>query len=161
MSLKEVMYHWWALHPVWCNQLDWFQFEDTVDIQHIDPWSKWQTFWRQRFEMHFIVIELVWIRSVAILLTWISCNLAWISNYTHYNVWDEIIYPFSNFSDATVEVWEWISNIGSDNHLIVPLPEPKLSSRTFPKSQRAEISLTPFGIKCFAWWRHEMETFSV
>ena len=29
---------------------------------------------------------------------------AWISNYTHYNVWDEITYPFLNFNDATVEV---------------------------------------------------------
>ena len=29
---------------------------------------------------------------------------AWISNYTHYNVWDEITYPFLNFNSATVEV---------------------------------------------------------
>ena len=29
---------------------------------------------------------------------------AWISNHTHYNVWDEIIYPFLNFNGATVEV---------------------------------------------------------
>ena len=29
---------------------------------------------------------------------------AWISNYTHYNVWDEITYPFLNFNGATVEV---------------------------------------------------------
>ena len=28
----------------------------------------------------------------------------WISNYTHYNVWDEITYPFLNFNSATVEV---------------------------------------------------------
>ena len=35
---------------------------------------------------------------------------AWISNYTHYNVWDEITYPFLNFNGATVEVYEWISN---------------------------------------------------
>ena len=34
----------------------------------------------------------------------------WISNYTHYNVWDEINYPFLNFNGATVEVKEWISN---------------------------------------------------
>ena len=34
-------------------------------------------------------------------LTWIS---AWISNYIHYNVWDEITYPFLNFNGATVEV---------------------------------------------------------
>ena len=29
---------------------------------------------------------------------------AWISNYIHYNVWDEITYPFINFNGATVEV---------------------------------------------------------
>ena len=34
----------------------------------------------------------------------------WISNYTHYKMWDEITNPFPNFNGATVEVWEWISN---------------------------------------------------
>ena len=29
---------------------------------------------------------------------------AWISNYIHYKVWDEITYPFLNFNRATVEV---------------------------------------------------------
>ena len=29
---------------------------------------------------------------------------AWICNYIHYNVWDEITYPFLNFNGATVEV---------------------------------------------------------
>ena len=29
---------------------------------------------------------------------------AWISNYIHYKMWDEIIYPFLNFNCATVEV---------------------------------------------------------
>ena len=28
---------------------------------------------------------------------------AWISNYTHYNAWNEITYPFLNFNGATVE----------------------------------------------------------
>ena len=36
---------------------------------------------------------------------------AWISNYIRYNVWDEITNPFPNFNGATVEVWEWISNL--------------------------------------------------
>ena len=27
---------------------------------------------------------------------------AWISNYIHYNVWDEITYPFLNFNGATI-----------------------------------------------------------
>ena len=30
------------------------------------------------------------------------------NNYTHYKVWDEITYPFLDFKDATVEVWEWM-----------------------------------------------------
>ena len=29
---------------------------------------------------------------------------AWITNYTHYKVWDEITFPFLNFNGATVEV---------------------------------------------------------
>ena len=29
---------------------------------------------------------------------------AYISNYTHYNVWDEITYPFLNFNGATCTV---------------------------------------------------------
>ena len=35
---------------------------------------------------------------------------AWISNYIHYKVLDEITYPFPKFNGATVEIWEWISN---------------------------------------------------
>ena len=35
----------------------------------------------------------------------------WINNHIHYKVWDEITYPFPNFNSATVEVWEWISNL--------------------------------------------------
>ena len=45
-----------------------------------------------------------------LLLRWFTFNLAWISNYIHYNVWDEISYPSLNFKGCTVEVWEWISN---------------------------------------------------
>ena len=29
---------------------------------------------------------------------------AWISNYIHYKVWDEITYPFLNLNGETVEV---------------------------------------------------------
>ena len=34
----------------------------------------------------------------------------WISNYIHYDVWDRITYPLSNFNGAAVEVWGCISN---------------------------------------------------
>ena len=36
--------------------------------------------------------------------------LAWISNYIHHNVWDDIAYPFPNFNRGSVGVWKWISN---------------------------------------------------
>ena len=45
-----------------------------------------------------------------LLPTWFNLIPAWISNYIHFTVGNEITYPFSNFNSATVEVWEWISN---------------------------------------------------
>ena len=30
---------------------------------------------------------------------------AWIINYTHFEVWDEITYPFQNLNGAAVEVF--------------------------------------------------------
>ena len=33
-----------------------------------------------------------------------------ISNYINYEIWDEIIYRFSNFNVCTLEVWECISD---------------------------------------------------
>ena len=32
--------------------------------------------------------------------------LAWVSNYIHYKMWDEITYPSPNFSGAAIRVWE-------------------------------------------------------
>ena len=40
----------------------------------------------------------------------VPSSIAWISNYIHYEMWDEITYAFPNFNVATVEVWEWMSN---------------------------------------------------
>ena len=44
----------------------------------------------------------------AMMLGDLGSNRVYISNYIHYNVRDEITYPFPNL---TVEVWEWISNL--------------------------------------------------
>ena len=33
-----------------------------------------------------------------------ALNEAWINDYIHYKVWDDITYPFPTFNDATVEV---------------------------------------------------------
>ena len=41
---------------------------------------------------------------------WLPWITAQISNYIHYKVWHEITVPLRNFSNATVEVWEWIVN---------------------------------------------------
>ena len=47
--------------------------------------------------------------------------LAWISNYTHYNVWNQTTYPFLNFNGATVELHEWRSNFNPHftEHVII------------------------------------------
>ena len=36
--------------------------------------------------------------------------LAWTSNYTHYNVWNEITDQFQNVKGVTAEVWEGVNN---------------------------------------------------
>ena len=45
-----------------------------------------------------------------IIPTW-SYFLTWISNYIYYKVGPEITYPFPNFKDAAVEVWEWMIDL--------------------------------------------------
>ena len=35
---------------------------------------------------------------------------AWISNYLHYEVWDEITRPITNSRGCTLEVWQWKNN---------------------------------------------------
>ena len=36
---------------------------------------------------------------------------AWISNSIHYEIWDEITYPFPKFNGTATEVWEWVNFI--------------------------------------------------
>ena len=38
---------------------------------------------------------------------------AWLSNYIHCKVWDEITYPFLNSNGDTVEVKEWIGDVAA------------------------------------------------
>ena len=48
---------------------------------------------------------------------------AWIDNYVHYKMLDEITYPFPNFNGWTVEVWECINNfIPNFNGHVVTYP---------------------------------------
>ena len=43
---------------------------------------------------------------------------AWKSNYIHSIVLDQITYTFPNFSDYTVEVWEWTNNFHFTRHVM-------------------------------------------
>ena len=62
----------------------------------------------------------------------------WISNHTHYKVWYEITYTFPNFNSATVEIWEWLSELHP------------LQIQIQNKGRNGKSS----------WWRHQMESFS-
>ena len=88
--------------------------------------------WKSNFFPHFIMsnyLSILWLELIHVSKTefwWCEGHLqvtlgvvnglpsgasvAWISNYIHYKVWDEIIYPFLNFNGATIDVWELISN---------------------------------------------------
>ena len=43
-------------------------------------------------------------------LIWINFDIAWISNYIHHNVGEEITYLFQKLNGAAVKVLEGISN---------------------------------------------------
>ena len=62
------------------------------------------------YNKNYIFAFSIFLQCWNILLTRINFNVAWITNYIHYNVWDEITYPFPNFNGTTIEVWKWISN---------------------------------------------------
>ena len=43
----------------------------------------------------------------------LTLSPAWISNNTHYKVWDKIIHPFPNFTSATIELWVALMKFGN------------------------------------------------
>ena len=54
--------------------------------------------------LHTLVCESAWTSAISHVLT------AWITNFIHYEEWDEVTDPFLKFNRLTVEVWERISN---------------------------------------------------
>ena len=70
----------------------------------------------------------------------------------HNKVWDKITYPFPNFNDYIVEVWEWISNY---------IPHFKMDVITYPCCDSVlikgapghHIKLTP---DCNLCWQEEL-----
>ena len=83
-----------------------------LDSQHHGGAAKFQY---DRKVLSLELSNLVWSYNESsylgpLLLTWANPNSPMdISNCNHYMVWDEITYPFLNYSGA-VKVWEWISN---------------------------------------------------
>ena len=77
---------------------------NTSKLYFINAWQKSAS---QRLSNNesqpFLCHTGLWIFLVPLLL-------AWLCNYTRYEILDEITYPFPNFNGAAVEVWEWISN---------------------------------------------------
>ena len=77
-----------------------------------DPWYHVTvTSSEKLIEMYItkIYLDFLWLPPGAPSLTWFNIQ-KWISNCTYHKVCDEITYPFTNFSSAAIEVWEWISN---------------------------------------------------
>ena len=48
--------------------------------------------------------DIAWCKLFLILIP------AWITDFADYKMWDQIIYQYQNFYDATFGVWTWISN---------------------------------------------------
>ena len=63
----------------------------------------WQT-------IHYMYVYIYRYSNAPFYYNGLTLILPWLSNHTSAKVWDEIIYPFANFSGCTVEVWELIGN---------------------------------------------------
>ena len=44
------------------------------------------------------------------------------TDYADYKMWDQIIYQYQNFDDATFEVWTWVEVISSLTVLAIGYP---------------------------------------
>ena len=86
----------------------------------ITHWFLWTVITHPCLNFHggLYILIMVWIIFVSKRSAWgpfykhdLTLIPAWISNYIHHKVWDKIIYPLSNFTGKTFEVWEWMSNL--------------------------------------------------
>ena len=106
------------LVPTWCRRVssggDYFSCVATSSGRHVIACT-WQADTTsgnvQHYTWCFSTIDLyatvkLGNNGTRLLLTWITLIPAWISNYIHYKVCDEITYPFPNFSGGAVEVWD-------------------------------------------------------
>ena len=85
----------------------WYLFSTSYSSRCIKL-SVWLDHLYKRYALNSIFDELprvsLGIELLGPLLHGLTSIPAWISYYTHYNVRDEIIYPFLSFNGATVEV---------------------------------------------------------
>ena len=81
---------------------------------------------------------------------------AWITNYVHFKLWDEITNPFPNCNGCTVEVWEWISinhhmmtsSNGNIFHVTGPLCGDFTGYRWIPLTKASDAELWCFLLIC-------------
>ena len=82
----------------------WFR-ELAPSIEKITPFSrKWVCAWVYALVGNGGTVDTLQSYLGPLLVTWFNFNPAWIRNYIHYKVWDEIAYSFINFNGYTVEV---------------------------------------------------------
>ena len=98
-------------HTWWCHGVPW---QASYNEYLRERWSSYyktplQPVWRDYLHLTEIAMNQRSLPSglnpsCQFYLHGLSLIPAWISNYIHYKVWDEITYPFLNFNGCTVEV---------------------------------------------------------
>ena len=78
-------------------------------LSYVRKYFKYLCHMEERYELQ-IIMSVSDAHQWPLLLTWLPLISVWMSNYSHYKLWNEITHPFPNFNGYTVEVWEWISN---------------------------------------------------
>ena len=99
------------------SEIFYLEFVINIDVPYYSAVVQLQWQWNVK-ECHgddFVLIDYITGWSYDNLMGpfyWPSLTLilAWISNYIHYKMRDEIRYPFPNFNGATIEVWKWMNN---------------------------------------------------
>ena len=99
MHLKLLSVKWWPFCPGVYESIELLLMLDILEIDQVKQ--------GHRNALQNIMVESP---SSPFNLYGLTLIPTRINDYTHYKVWDEIFYPFSNFNSCTVEVWEWISN---------------------------------------------------
>ena len=109
-AISRYLSHWWLTLLMFGH----VEFNKVLSKMKFRPHSIWTSSLtyifrcgdesrKDHFPMTLCADKRVGSLPGALLFTWVNLIPPWISNYIHYRVWDEIIYPFPN-STGTVEI---------------------------------------------------------